>query len=77
MDIHNYGEYLQKNKSRISQLADAMYKESNKDPNSGIYPQRKAVMVAIAMLVRNISCYIQQDPLAQDNLQSPLLQTAC
>ena len=52
MDIHDYGERLAFNKSKITQLADAMYRENGKDPHSGIYPQRKAVMVAIAMLVR-------------------------
>ena len=51
-DIHDYGQRLLDNKVRLFNVADKMYRHKDKDPYSGENAQRKAVMMAIAMLVR-------------------------
>ena len=50
-DIGDYGQRLLTNKVRLFNVADKMYRGKSKNPYSGEHAQRKAVMMAIAMLV--------------------------
>ena len=50
-DYGDYGQRLSTNKVRLFNVADKMYRGKGKEPYSGKNAQRKAVMMAIAMLV--------------------------
>ena len=50
-DYHDYGPRLANNKVRLFNVADKMYRAKGKNPYSGDNAQRKAVMMAMAMLV--------------------------
>lgn len=54
-DIHDYGQRLLNNKVRLFNVADKMYRAKGENPYSEDNAQRKAIMMAMAMLV-SASC---------------------